>query len=116
VVDAHDDGAEYLMADREYISFRNLHGIKKDGAHIDIVVGLGIPYEDKQHNAWACPVKMEGLYTELADQHGIDSWQALRLSQKLVVGLLQNFIEKGGRLYLFGEDDEVTKDEIEEFF
>lgn len=104
------------MKNKEYIAERKFRGIKKDGAEIDITVGIGIPYEDEKYNSWACPVKLDGLYSELADQHGIDSWQALRLAQKLVVSLLQGFVEKGGRIYLFEEDDEVTKDEIEEFF
>lgn len=71
------------MKNGEYIAERKLQGINKDGENINIHVGIGIPYEDKDNNAWACPVRIEGLYNKLADQHGIDSWQALRLSQSL---------------------------------
>ncbi|MDH5178050.1 MAG: hypothetical protein OEZ39_16220 [Gammaproteobacteria bacterium] len=100
----------------EYIAERRLQGIDNKGRQIDIVVGIGAPYEDKNMESWACPVKIEGLHRSLADQHGIDAWQAIRLSQKLVVGLLSDFIEKGGKLYIFDEEDELKKNEIEEFF
>jgi len=100
----------------DYIAERKLQGVDKDGKRLNIVVGIGVPYEDKTKDSWACPVIIDGLYKSLADQHGIDSWQAIRLSQKLVASLLLGFIEKGGKLYIFDESDEVTKDEIEEFF
>lgn len=100
----------------EFIAERKLQGVDKNGQQLDIVVGIGTPYKDKNIGSWACPLKIEGLHKSLTDQHGIDSWQAIRLSQKLIISLLLDFIGKGGKLYIFDEKDEVTKDEIEEFF
>lgn len=101
---------------RVYTSERKLRGITKDGGAIDIAVGTGIPYEDTKYGAWACPLIVDGLYSDLAHMHGIDSWQALRESQKLAVSLLQGFIEKGGKLYLLVEDEELSSDELLELF
>lgn len=104
------------MEAMKYISQRTLKGIKPSGEEINIVVAVGIPYPDEKYDSWACPVKIEGLHEKLADQHGIDSWQALRLAQKLIESMLCHFIEKGGKLYIFGEDKEVTLDEVHEYF
>ena len=104
------------MKNGQYIAERKFLGVDVNGDNINITVGIGIPYESKEYNSWACPVKIEGLYNKLADQHGIDSWQAVRLSQKLVASLLEGFIEKGGKIYLFDENDEITREEINEFF
>ena len=104
------------MESIKYISQRNLKGIRPNGEKIHIVVAVGIPYQNNEYDSWACPVKIEGLHEKLADQHGIDSWQALRLAQKLIESMLSHFIEKGGKLYIFGEDKEVTLNEVHEYF
>lgn len=104
------------MKNGNYIAERKFRGVNEKGENINITVAIGLPYESKEYKSWAYPVKIEGLYKELADQHGIDSWQAVRLSQKLVSSLLESFIDKGGKIYLFEEDEELTKEEINEFF
>ena len=104
------------MKQEEYVSTRKLSGVRGGGEAVDITVAIGIPYRDEKIDSWACPVEAEGLFKKLADQHGIDSWQAFRLCQKLVVSLLHDFLDKGGKLYIFGEVKEMTKEEIEEFF
>lgn len=104
------------MRQQEYVSERKLSAIGGDGEKIEITVAIGVPYKDDKYNSWACPVKAEGLFNRLADQHGIDSWQAFRLSQKLILSLLHDYLEKGGKLYIFGENIEVTQEELDEFF
>ena len=70
-----------------YIARRVVKGVTHNGDTIDIVVAVGTPFEDKTYDSRACPVKVEGLYGQLADQHGIESWQALCLSQKRVMSI-----------------------------
>jgi len=65
----------------------------------EIEVRLGVPYQASDVD-WACPVGITGLYAHLADQHGIDSWQALMLAQNLARTLLEEFIADGGRLLI----------------
>ena len=104
------------MKQKEYVAERKLIGIRSDGERIKISIGIGVPYKDEKFNSWACPLKCEGLFDRLSDQHGIDSWQAIRLSQNTVVSLLHGFLDKGGKLYIFDEDKAMTKKEIDEFF
>ena len=61
----------------------------------EIEVQLGAPYRASDVD-WACPVGIAGLYGHLADQHGIDSWQALMLAQNLAKTLLEGFVTDGG--------------------
>jgi hypothetical protein len=63
----------------------------------EIDVQIGRPYEVSP-DEWACPVQLVGLYSKLADQHGVDSFQALMLAQHLACTLLSGFIEDGGTL------------------
>lgn len=95
---------------------RQMVGIDRSGNKINIRARIGLPYPSKEFNSWACPVAVDGLYENLADQHGVDSWQAVRLSQKLVSSLLRNFVGQGGRLFLFAEQEEIQLDEINELF
>ena len=104
------------MDTNEYISERTLKGVKSNGEKVDIVVAIGTPYKDEKYDSWACPVKADGIHNNMAAQHGIDSWQAIREAQKLIVSILIHFIEKGGKLYIFGEDEEVTTSEVHKYF
>lgn len=104
------------MDDNKYISERVLEAIKPTGERIKISVGVGVPYKDSEYDSWACPVKAEGLHKNLAAMHGIDSWQALREAQKLILTILVHFVEDGGKLYIFGEDEEVAINEVHQYF
>jgi len=63
----------------------------------EIELTVGAPYQASDVD-WACPVGLADLYGHLADQHGIDSWQALMLAQNLARTLLEAFIADGGRV------------------
>ena len=76
-------------------------GITSDGERIDIVAEIGTPYLVEALDGideWACPVSLEPLYERLHDAHGAGSLQALCLASTLVLSLLHDFIDKGGRL------------------
>jgi hypothetical protein len=62
-----------------------------------IRVCIGRPYEISA-DEWACPVALEGLYSRLGDQHGVDAFQSLMLVQALARTLLLGFVEDGGTL------------------
>ena len=79
------------------VASRNLWAQCPKRGGFEIELQLGVPYQASDVD-WACPVGIAGLYDHLADQHGIDSWQALMLAQNLVRMLLEAFIADGGRV------------------
>ncbi len=79
------------------IALRKLIGIKASGEEIEIILRIGVPYEEKNH-LWKCPIAIEGLYDELAAIAGIDSYQALSLAIEFINNMLRHFEEKGGKL------------------
>lgn len=79
------------------VASRTLVGVHPDKGEMSIRIDIGMPYEFGP-NEWACPVALHGLYDQLRDQHGADSFQSLMLAQNLAKMLLSDFIEKGGRL------------------
>ena len=103
------------MSQKEFIAERKLRAVNPDGSVFKVVARLGKPYPISK-NEWACSVSLEGLNNNLADQHGIDSWQALQLSSKLVAELLANFVNKGGKLFLHGDEEEISSEELRHFF
>ena len=99
-----------------YSARREMKGKTKDGEYIDIAIQIGIPYESQEYNSWACPILVSGLHENLAETHGIDSWQSIQLAQKTIKSILRSFIEKGGELYIFGENEKIKLEEVDEFF
>jgi Domain of unknown function (DUF6968) len=69
---------------------------KPSGEKIKIIAKIGKPYDAGEN--WACPVSLEPLYEKLVDQCGEDSFQALSLSMRLIIYLLEDFQKKGGTL------------------
>ena len=72
-------------------------GISPEKNQVEIVIRIGLPYRASDVD-WACPVAIDGLFVSLADQRGVDSFQALMLAQSLVRNLLRDFVSKGGVL------------------
>jgi hypothetical protein len=87
----HSDARVPFIASRELIG--------SDAARGDfaIRVAIGKPYQCGK-DEWACAVALEGLYPNVRDIHGHDSFQALMLAQGFAQSMLQDFVEKGGRL------------------
>jgi hypothetical protein len=104
------------MNDKLYISEKMLSGIRSDGRSVEITVAVGTPYNDGDLNSWACPLKVEGLFNNLADMHGRDPSQAFRRARKFVIWLLYGFLDKGGRIYIFDGRKEVTRERISALF
>ena len=104
------------MAAKTYIAERKLRAVDKQGVPIAITIGVGAPFLRENMDAWDCPVTVDGLYKNLSNSTGSDSWQALQLARNLVVHLLTSFIENGGKLYYFDDDEEIKLDDIHDFF
>jgi hypothetical protein len=83
------------------IATRRLTGISPERGELKIEIRIGQPYCTIEGD-WACPVAVEGLYPRLADQLGVDSFQALMVAQNFARYLLRDFVAKGG--ILKGED------------
>jgi len=80
------------------IAAREMLGQRNGTEKFSVSVRIGEPYRVNDVS-WACPVAVEGVDEKLADMHGIDSWQALMLAVSLARSRLEDFLEKGGKLY-----------------
>src|SRR5207237_10633452 len=89
------------MADA--IAERTLVCIRPDGKRIPVTLRIGKPYRASDVD-WACSVSLEGLQPKLGDIHGVDSFQALMLVQKLLLQLMSGVIEVGASLRIEGDD------------
>jgi len=99
------------MVERELIAERTIYAIDKDSRGFEIQLMVGKPYQVSP-TEWACPVAMMGLHGVFPDMHGIDSWQALMVSLKLIGDVLAYFVEDGGRLFSEEHGDELTIEEL----
>jgi hypothetical protein len=98
------------MNDESLVAERILFAIDKNNSEVEIRIAVGKPYPID--NSWACAVKVDPLHKNLHDIYGVDSWQSLQLASKLVKILLEDFVEKGGKLYFEKGGNEETIDEI----
>ena len=89
----------------DLIAQRAVVWVKPDGKRIPVTLLIGKPYRASDVD-WACPVAADGLYAKLADIHGIDSFQALVLAQRLLRQLMNGAVEDGGS-FRNVEDDSV---------
>jgi hypothetical protein len=86
-----------VPSESSYIATRNLIAEDALRGRFTIRVCIGLPYQIST-DEWACSVALEGLYSRLSDQHGIDAFQALMLAQALARTLLLGFVQDGGSL------------------
>jgi len=80
--------------------------IKPNGERVSVTLRIGTPYRASDVD-WACPVAAEGLYSKLTDMHGIDSFQALALAQRLLLQLMAGAIEDGGSFRNVDDDSPI---------
>jgi hypothetical protein len=79
---------------------------KSDGLDHDLFIQIGHPYTTDPDGDAACPVAIMGLHGRLADVHGIDRLDALRLAIELVESVLRgratdtNFFWPDGEEYV----------------
>jgi len=93
---------------RTYIAVKKLYLKNTDDEVKEVNLGIGQPYQ-KADGSWACPIQLKGLFEDLADVSGEDSFQALMLAQNLARTLLNALVEKGWNVYSYG-DKEVDVD------
>ena len=77
------------------IAQRALVCVKPSGERVTVTLRIGKPYRASDVD-WACPVEAEGLHSNLSDMHGVDSFQALILAQRLLLQLAMGVVEDGG--------------------
>lgn len=95
----------------ESIAEKQLVCEQSSGERVMVTLRLGKPYRSSDVD-WACPVSLDGLYKSLADQHGVDSFQALMLAQSLLRQLMAGVIEDGGCFRFIEEDSVVNLDAL----
>ena len=88
------------------IAERALVYVKPNGERVPVTLRLGTPYRSSDVD-WACPVAAEGLYSKLGDIHGVDSFQALMLAQKLLLQLMAGAVEDGGNFRNVEDDTPI---------
>jgi hypothetical protein len=94
----------------DVIASDDIIGVRASGERITIKVRIGRPYrKDSEPETWACPVTMEPLYPRVGDVVGDSSFQAMCLTARLALYLLNGFKEDGGRL-LFEDGTDVPLD------
>jgi len=110
--DAEADGIAILhVSEPATIASLTLLAVDPGGREFELTLAVGQPYEVSA-DEWACPVKLDGLHERLRDQHGVDSWQALKLAQQLIARLLGTFIQDGGKLFWLDERNPVALEEL----
>lgn len=93
-----------------YIAEKIVYLKNTDDTIKEVHVGIGQPYQ-KAEGAWACPIQLKGLFEDMPDINGEDSFQALMLAQNLARTLLNALVEKGWKVYSFA-DKEVHVDTL----
>jgi hypothetical protein len=83
---------------RSYIAEKTLYLKNIDEEVKEVNVCIGQPYQ-KEEGSWACPIQLKGLFEDLSDVYGEDSFQALMLAQNLARTLLNALVEKGWNVY-----------------
>jgi len=85
---------------RIYIAERILYLKYMDEEVKEVNLCIGQPYQ-KEDGSWACPIQLKGLFEDLSDVSGEDSFQALMLAQNLARTLLNALTEKGWNVYSY---------------
>jgi hypothetical protein len=66
---------------RKWIAERKLVAVSiSTGEKKNIVVRVGMPFQDEDDEFASCPVEWDGLFGRIADSKGIDKVQALQLA------------------------------------
>lgn len=96
---------------KEIVAERKLICAKRDGERKSIRILIGKPYPIS-NTEWACPVAFEGVYKQLSDVHGVDSFQVLNLAIALTKQLLSSIEEDGFKFYFEDDTGPIGFDEI----
>src|ERR1700722_575519 len=80
-----------------------IDAVSPGGKAFSIELSIGTPYRCET-GEWACPVALRGLYDQLPDTRGNDSFQALCMAVGLAQNVLHGFRENGGKLLVGAEE------------
>ena len=89
------------------IASRKFRAIDTHGKATSVEIVIGVPFEAGP-DEWACPVLLKGLYKHRGPIFGVDSMQALMLAIRFIRDLLNDFCEKGGKLYWPDNSESIT--------
>jgi hypothetical protein len=98
----------------ELIGSLQLMGVDPDGVEHRFVVGVGRP-QVQPAGEWACPTLCHDD-DKPRSIPGLDSLQALCLGLSFIRRRLEEFLEKGGRLFLPDGRDEVSHQDLATWF
>ena len=101
------------MGPRDWIATVRFIAVDRTRRKRSIAVRIGKPYRFAKR--WACPVD-SGLHGRVADARGGDSFHALCLAISLVRALVEDFLERGGRILDPEDGTEWPRDSIGALF
>lgn len=96
---------EQAVAEKEVFS------LSPTGDKRVVRIAIGKPYQIDAVS-WGCPVALDGLYKDLRDAVGGDSWQALSLAISLVHQLLTYHLRDGAKLFWEEGGEEVLLNDL----
>jgi hypothetical protein len=99
------------MKEEDAIAQRVLVCEREGGDRVKVTLRIGKPYQVSDSD-WACPVEAEGLFGRLSDIHGIDSFQALVLAQRLLRTLMHGEIADGSTFWWADTHEELDVEEM----
>lgn len=102
------------MTSKDWIATQRFVSIDESGRKRAVAIRIGKPYRtrDKQ---WACPVD-SGILGRHPDARGGESFHALCLAISLARALVEDFLERGGRLLDAEDGTEWPRDQIPAIF
>ncbi len=98
----------------ERVASMKLVGVPPEGAELIFVVGVGMPMQQPTGD-WVCPA-FTHEHEEARPIHGQDSLQALCLGLSFIRRRLEDFLAKGGRLFLDEGRGEISRDDLVSWF
>ena len=84
------------MRPEDWIANQRVTVVDPNGHQRSVVIRIGKPYRLPKRG-WACPID-SGISGRHADARGSDSFQVVCLAISLVLALVEDFLERGGRL------------------
>jgi hypothetical protein len=103
-----------MDSEADFVGSMNLIGVDSEGGEHRFVVGVRRPHRQPAGD-WACPT----LAHDDQDPRpirGEDSCQALCLGLSYIRLRLEDFLDKGGRLFLPDGRDEISRQDLESWF
>jgi hypothetical protein len=91
------------------IATRQLLYISPKGERLELTLAVGMPHPHPDGD-WACPVALDGLWADLNEIRGVDSWQALTGAIAFLAQLLSGMISKRGGELRYPEDENAEVD------